>query len=189
MVDFGVQSLGLQDTFLKRRLSFAAFVVDEVQVSRTVTASADDRIEDNGEWDSERSAGLDDDERVVAKRRIHDFQGSCRAKKYKFYGAVTELFQLDIKLVNQDASVDAGLLTELLSAKGALATAQAEERRTHYRVAPLHQKHRTIVGDLHEIFDEIEAGHEKAVTGENTHDKIRLWNLKKIQLFERAGCS
>lgn len=50
------------------------YVVDEGQASPAASAVAND-----DDWDLESAVGLDNEERVAAKRHLRDFQNSRRA--------------------------------------------------------------------------------------------------------------
>lgn len=121
---FGVLSLGAQDSLLKWPPSPATFVGDEDRAPPAISAVAND-VKDDDDWDLEGAVGLDNVERVGAKRHLRKLQDSCRAKKRKVPGPVAEAFEFSTQLVNRKAPAGAGPSNELASVKDALATPQS----------------------------------------------------------------
>lgn len=183
---------------LKRRLCPALSVVDEGQASLAAAAGADDLEDDDVDRDLESAIGVDDVERVGAKRCLHYFQDSFSAKKRKVPGTVAEALKLATKFVNQKAPADARS-TELVSMKEALATVQAEAKKDRDRLALLLQQHEKLENDLCRGFnkvqeswkEKVEAWREKTLTAENTLNNIRFAKSERAEKFlgERDAAS
>lgn len=77
--------------------------------------------EDDGDWNLKGKVGLNDVKGFRAKRCLHDFQVCCRAKRHKVPETAAGAFKLGNELLDREDFAGAGLSTELVFVKGALA--------------------------------------------------------------------
>lgn len=96
----------------------------------------------------EGAVGLDEVERVGAKRRSCDFQDSCNAKKRKLPETVTETSKFATELVNREAPSDAYPSAELVSVKDAFSTVQVAGKVAKGQLASLQNKRGALESSL-----------------------------------------
>lgn len=89
---FEIPSLETQNALFKRNYSPAASVVENVPTCPDADTDMDDIDDDDDGCDLKGTVGLNDVERFDAKRRLHDSQDSCKAKKRRVLGTFIEHF-------------------------------------------------------------------------------------------------
>lgn len=95
---------------------------------------------DVDEWNMESHVCLDEVELVGLERCLRQFQDNGRPIKRKVPGNISETLKFTTELVNLEGLSEAGLSTELVSVRSALAFAQAEAKQAQNQSALLQQK-------------------------------------------------
>lgn len=85
--------------------------------------------ENDDNWNLNGAIGLNDVERLGAKRFLREFQDSRRSKKRDLPGIVADVFVRGFRLVNLEAPEDVSPLEELVSIKKFHSSAQAVSKK------------------------------------------------------------
>lgn len=102
--------------------------------------------------DLEDTTILDDVDRVDANHHLLDFKDSFIFKKRNVSNTVADAFELATELFSLEVFAGSDPLTELVSIKSALVTAQGEDVKAQDPPALLQLKHDTLHIDLHMVF-------------------------------------